>query len=148
MFTTKNIILILAAVAAVVLVAAAAFNSGILKKPKSPQNSSPSATRSSNSSGAIETGGPVDGTYTFRGTLTSVKDVTGGTEITVEWPVNSKIEKRTVVVTSDTKVTEGSEQDPQPSSASKLKVGQTVVVEATLAAKTLTWTTHSVHIAK
>lgn len=151
MFNTKNIILILAAIAAVVLVAAAAVNSGILKKPTKTQTSSPSSTRTA--TGSITPGaetGPVDGKYSFKGTLTSVKSVSGGTEIVVEWRVDSaKIEKRTLIVTPSAKVTEGPEGTAaQTSSASSLKVGQEVVVEATLVAKTVTWTVNSVHILK
>lgn len=147
MLNTKNIILILAAVAALVLVVAAAINSGILKKPTTNQ---PTSTRSAtNSAGTNETG-PVDGTYNFKGTITSVKPVSGGTEIVVEWPVDTtKIEKRTLIVTPNAKVTEGPEGTaPETSSASNLKVGQEVVVEADLAAKTVTWTVKSVHILK
>lgn len=155
MFNTKNIILILSAVAAVVLVAAATINSGILKKPTKTQTSTQTSTQSSTTSatGSIPPGaetGPVDGKYSFKGTLTSVKSVSGGTEIVVEWRVDSsKIEKRTLLVTSSAKVTEGPEGTAaQPSSANSLKVGQEVVIEATLTAKTVTWTVNSVHILK
>lgn len=92
----------------------------------------------------------MDGDYNFKGTITSVKAVSGGTEITVEWPVDAtKIEKRAVIVTPSAKVTEGPEGTaPTPTTASNLKVGQEVVVEATLEAKTITWTVKSVHILK
>lgn len=151
MFNTKNIILILAAIAAVVLVAAAAINSGVLKKPTKTQTSTQSSTTSATGSipPSAETG-PVDGNYSFKGTLTFVKSVSGGTEIVVEWRVDSsKVEKRTLLVTSSAKVTEGPEGTAaQSSSASSLKVGQEVVIEATLTAKTVTWTVNSVHILK
>ncbi|HET7713424.1 MAG TPA: hypothetical protein VFK94_03470, partial [Patescibacteria group bacterium] len=143
--SSKNLILTLAAVAAVVLSAAAIINSGLLKNKTAKTNQT--ATQSAASS---QPGGPVDGTYNFKGKLTSVKAVSGGTEITLEWNVDAtKVEKRTLLVTSSAKVTEGPDgAAPQPSSTSNLKVGQEIVVEATLVAKTESWTVNSVLIIK